>query len=116
MLESLRELPNMICARGWRRLWIAVPTGCRRDQAKGPLGFPGNRLPELAELACGVAIGAAGAIGDAEPEPALPALSKPPCRSHRCLAIRALGGPCPKAKVAPCIAHQAGYTAFTHEF
>ncbi len=38
------------------------------------------------------------------------------CRSPRRLAIRVLGGPCPKAKVAPCIAHQAGYTAFTHEF
>ncbi len=116
MLESVRQQPNVICARGWRRLRIAVATGCRRDQAKGPLAFPGNRFAERAEPPCGVAIGAAGAIGDAEPEHALPARSKAPCRSPQCLAMRALGGPCPKAKVAPCIADQAGYTAFTHEF
>ena len=51
MLESVREQPNMICARGWRRLRIAVATGCRRDQAKGRLAFPGNRFAERAELA-----------------------------------------------------------------
>ena len=78
MLESVREQPNMICARGWRRLRIAVATGCRRGQAKARLAFPGNRFAERAELAPGVAIGAAGAIGDAEPQQALPPLSKAP--------------------------------------
>ena len=98
MLESVRQQPNMICARGWRRLRIAVATGCRRDQAKGRLAFPGNRFAERAEPPCGVAIGAAGAIGDAEPEHALPARSKAPCRSPQCLAMRALEAPARKPK------------------
>ena len=84
MLDSLQEQPNMICGWGRRRLRIGLATGCRRGQAKGALGLPGNRLPELAEPSWGIAVSAAGPVGDAEPEPELPALSKPSVSRDPC--------------------------------
>jgi hypothetical protein len=101
MLENLREQPNMICARGWRRLRIAVATGCRRGQANAPLAFPGNRLAERAELPCGVAISAAGAVGDAEPEQALPARSKAPLSKPSVPRDARPWGPLPESQSSP---------------